>query len=44
MATTRVIRPLKPSTIKLVETLKHLTADSPRRKRPEIDWPTFQRL
>ena len=38
-----VIRPLKPSTTKLVETLKHLTADSPRRKRPEIDWPTRDR-
>ena len=39
---TLVVRPLKPSTAKLVETLRQLTADAPRRKRPEIDWPTLQ--
>jgi antitoxin VapB len=38
-----VIRPIKPSSTQLVETIKALTGKAPRRNRPEIDWPDRQR-
>ncbi len=40
---TLVIRPLKPSSAQLVETLKCLTGKAPRRDRPIIDWPARDR-